>query len=250
MTPPRDDDNHQETHTMTNPVLLNNIDHKDLRVITRRGADLGDERAFAPTFPDEFRSLQAHYPIVFRKADDGTFEPIALFGFENDENLFLEGQEWQATTVPLLVERLPFLIGQNGDELTVHIDLDNPRVSTTEGEPVFLAHGGVSPYLDHVNAMLLAIHEGMRSNAAFTDALARNELLEGFALDITLDDGSQHRLGGFYTVNEERLAQLPAAAIDSLHKAGFLGPIYFQIASMSNFRSLIERKNRRHAAGR
>ena len=36
---------------------------------------------FALTFPAEFRNLQAHYPIVFRKTRDGQFQPIALFGF-------------------------------------------------------------------------------------------------------------------------------------------------------------------------
>ncbi|MCB1609598.1 MAG: SapC family protein, partial [Xanthomonadales bacterium] len=52
---------------MPNHVLLNNVEHQDLRVITRRGADLGDQVMFAVTFPDEFRSIQAHFPIVFRK---------------------------------------------------------------------------------------------------------------------------------------------------------------------------------------
>ncbi len=234
---------------MANPVLLNNIDHKDLRVITRPGADLGDARAFVQTFPAEFRQLQAHYPIIFRKDDASqAFEPIALFGFESDENLFLEGQAWEAAEIPLLVSRMPFLIGQHGEELMIHVDLDNPRVNQAEGEPVFLEHGGMSPYLENINAMLLAIHEGMQTNAGFVEALLKNELLEGFSFDITLDDGSQHRFGGFYTINEERLAALDAATLDSLHKAGYLAAIYFQIASLSNFRSLIDRKNRRHAA--
>jgi len=234
---------------MANPVLLNNIDHKDLRVITRHGADLGDDQAFVATFPAEFRQLQAHYPIVFRKPEGSdAYEPIALFGFEAGENLFLDGQSWDAAAVPLLVSRMPFLIGQHGEELMIHVDMDSPRVGKDEGEPVFLPHGGMSPHLENVNSMLLAIHEGMGANAGFIEALLKNELLEGFSLDITLDDGSQHRLGGFYTIHEERLAALDAATLDRLHKAGYLAAIYFQIASLSNFRDLIDRKNRRHAA--
>ena len=239
---------------MANPVLLNNIDHKDLRVITRHGADLGDNRAFVQTFPAEFRQLQAHYPIIFRKDDASqAYEPIALFGFESDENLFLEGQDWDAATVPLLVSRLPFLIGQHGEELMIHVDLDSPRVSKLEGEAVFLPHGGSTPYLENINSMLLAIHEGMQTNAGFIEALLKNELLEGFSLDITLDDGSQSRLSGFYTIHEERLASLSAAAVHELHQAGYLAPIYYALASLSNFRGLIDRKNRRmkaDAAGR
>lgn len=234
---------------MAKPVLLNNVDHKDLRVITRHGRGLDDSHAYVQTFAAEFRLLQAHYPIIFRKQSEAhPYEPIALFGFETDENLFLEEDRWDAPTLPLLVERLPFMIGRDGDELVIHVDVDSPRVSTVEGEPVFLPHGGMSPYLENVNSMLLTIHEGMGANAAFIDALEKHGLIEGFSLDITLDDGSQNRLAGFYTINEERLAALDGAAIESLHKAGWLAAIYFQIASLSNFRALIDRKNARRAA--
>jgi len=64
--------------------LLNNIDHKDLRVITTRSADYGDNIWYTPTFPHEFKNLQAHYPIFFTKnTDSGKFQAVAVFGFEN-----------------------------------------------------------------------------------------------------------------------------------------------------------------------
>ena len=236
---------------MANPVLLNNVDHKDLRVNCARGADLGDEVMFAPTFPAEFRNLQAHYPIVFRKAGDGvSFEAIALLGFQEGENLFLQRHRWDAAYLPLTIERQPFLIGVNGGELTVHVDLDNPRVGTGSGEAVFLPHGGTTEYLERVNAILLTIHQGLQTMPAFVAALLEHELLESFVLDIELDDGSQNRLAGFYTINEERLGALTGPALERLHKLGYLQAIYLAIASLSQFRALIERKNRAHAASR
>ena len=48
-------------------------------------------------------------------------------------------------------------------------------------------------------------------------------------------------------------ASLSAAAVHELHQAGHLAPIYYALASLSNFRALIDRKNRRiktDAAGR
>lgn len=56
---------------MTKAVLLNNVDHKDLRIVSRRGAGYGDNVMFATTFPAEFCPLQAYYPIVFSKTQDG-----------------------------------------------------------------------------------------------------------------------------------------------------------------------------------
>ena len=80
---------------MANHVLLNNVDHKDLRIITRRSAESGDNVRFALTFSWEFRNVQACYPIVFRKVEGGAgFLPIAMLGFEAGENLFLDDSGW------------------------------------------------------------------------------------------------------------------------------------------------------------
>jgi hypothetical protein len=235
---------------MTQAVLLNNVDHKDLRIDTRRAGSLGDDVMCAPTFPAEFRNVQSHYPIVFRKAADGGFQPVALFGFEEKQNLFLNGERWDASYLPLAIERQPFLVGVQGEELLVHVDLDHPRVSRERGEPVFLAHGGTTEFLERMNSILLALYEGLQGVPAFVSALLENELLESFTLDVELDGGSRNRLAGFYTINEDRLAALDGVALHKLHQAGHLHAIYMAVASLSHFRALIERRNRRDVAGR
>ena len=236
---------------MANTVLLNNVDHKDLRVITRRGAEYGDNVMFAITFPAEFRSLQAHYPIVFRKSPDGTtFQPIALFGLQEGQNLFLRRQGWDATYLPLAIERLPFFIGVADEEMVVHVDLDSPRISATQGEAVFLTHGGTSEFLERMNSVLLAIHLGLESTPAFIAALLEHDLLESFVFDIELADGSKSRLAGFYTINEERLNALGGSTLERLCKAGHLQAVYMAIASLSQFRALIERQDQFNAGER
>lgn len=233
---------------MPKSVLLNNIEHKNLRVITRHGAEFGDSQMLSPTFPSEFRDVQACYPIVFRKTTDGLgFESVALFGFQEGENLFLNDDRWDATYLPMLVERQPFQIGINGDELMVHIDIDSPRVSDAEGQAVFKEHGGNTDFLEKTTSLLLAIHQGLQGSPLFLAALLEHELLESFVLDIELNDGSQNRLVGFYTINEDRLAALGVDAVAKLHQAGMLPFIYMVIASLSNFRALIDRKNALHA---
>ena len=69
-------------------------------------------------------------------------------------------------------------------------------------------------------------------------------------LDIQFLDGAQHRFAGFYTIQEERLGKLDAAALGKLHERGYLLPIYMVIASFANFRSLIERASKLNAAER
>ena len=231
---------------MAKPVLLNNVEHKDLRVITARGAQYGDSQMAVVAALNEFRDLQACFPIVFHQTSNGGmgYEPLALMGFQDGENLFLKGDRWDAPYVPLMLERQPFLIGVNPDgELMVHIDVENPRVSTVDGTPVFKEHGGNSEFLDYRNSMLAAIHQGMQAMPAFIAALTKFQLLESFVLDIELNDGSQNRLAGFYTINEEKLGALGAEALGELHQAGHLTAIFMAVASLSNFRHLIDRKN-------
>lgn len=236
---------------MSNSVLLNNVDHKNLRVITTRSARYGDNLMTALSFPQEFRNLQAHYPIVFFKSDDGTsLQSAALLGFEEGENLFLSESGWDAAYVPLSVVRQPFLIGNSGGELVLHIDLDSPRISADHGEPIFLEYGGNTDFLEQMSSTLRAIHEGLEMAPAFSAALLALNLLESFVFDVQLPDGSQHRLAGCYTINEERLHALDGAALERLSRAGFLQPIYMVIASLSNLSALAERKRKAHAGSR
>lgn len=238
---------------MANHQLLDNITHKNVRVITDRTAWYGDDIAATLVFPLEFRRVQLEYPIAFqRDAQLGHYEPIAIFGFSERENLFLGAAGWDASYIPLTVERQPFLIGfstsdddgEPRDEPVVHIDMDSPRISGSDGEPVFLEHGGQSPFLERINSVLNAIHEGHAQNRQFSQALTAFDLLEPFSLKFELKDGTGQTLGGLHTLNEDALSALDATSLGKLHTAGFLESIYMVMASIGNFRTLIERKNR------
>ncbi|HBK47027.1 MAG TPA: peptidase [Xanthomonadaceae bacterium] len=241
---------------MSHPVLLNNVDHHDLRVVIARGARYGDDAMLAPTFPREFRDLQAYYPIVFRQTRDG-FLPVALLGLREGENLFLEegadGACWDAHYVPLAIERLPFLIGAADGEPMLHIDLDHPRVTRggdAPGQPLFLEHGGSTPFLQRMASLMRTLHDGLQENAAFGAALARLDLLEPFVLNAQTGNGAQCRLSGFHTLAEERLRALDGQALHALARADYLEPIYMALASLSHLRDLIGRMERRHAFDR
>ena len=236
---------------MARHVLLNNVEHKNLRVDATRSAALGDDLMLALTFPAEFRNVQAHYPIVFHKGADGAFQPVALLGLREGQNLFLDGSRWRAHYVPLAVERQPFLIGRDGaGEPVLHIDLDSPRVGCVAGEALFREHGGTTEFLERMASVLQALHEGVGATPAFIAALLEHRLLESFVLDVELDDGAQHRVSGFYTIHEERLRALDGAALQALHRAGHLEAAYMAIASLSHLRQLIEWMKGADVAGR
>jgi hypothetical protein len=236
---------------MANHVLLDNINHKDLKIISKRSADLGDNIPSVVTFPFEFRDIQTNFPICFCKdSETGKFYTAALFGFEEKENLFLEGDQWDAAYTPLMLERQPFFIGkqqaQNGEEQRlIYVDMDSPRVSSNQGQQLFLEQGGTSEYLQRISSILEAIYQGQQQTNEFVELMLKYDLIESFTLKVELNDATQNQLQGFYTINEDTLNGLSAEVITELMASGYLQAAYMVIASMSNFRSLIERKNRR-----
>lgn len=235
---------------MARNELLNNVAHKELKIIQERSTSSGDNIGYSAIIPLEFRQAASCYPIFFRKTkSDNQFEAIALFGFAPDENLFLSDQRKEDCYIPLSVTRVPFAIGYTQNSVTgqrepvIHVDMDHPRVSTTQGEPVFLEHGENSPYLDRVNSILAELISGVTVCKRFTDILQAEDLLESFVLKITLDNGQQIETGGFYTINEKVLRELNAEQLARLHSQNFLELIYMSIASLANIKKLINKKN-------
>lgn len=207
---------------------------------------------YALTFPFEFRNVQAHYPIMFHQDAKGELYPIALFGFQQNENLFLNESGWNASYVPAMIRREPFLIGYQGSEIqddadklrVLSIDLDHPRVSKEEGELLFQPLGGRTLFLEQMANLMEDIYTGYLHNRIFMEALKEHDLLEAVTLDITLTDGSENQLLGFHTINEDKVQQLPGDVLRRFSENHLLMPLFMVLASMANLRTLIEMKNK------
>jgi hypothetical protein len=234
---------------MSQYQILNGEKHRQLRVRTGYGAALGDAVMYVMTYPMEFRDIQGSYPILFTKdPNTGGFFAAAVLGLEPGQNLFLQEDRWDATYVPAMVRRQPFLIAtsREGDEKppVVSLDLDHPRVSQDEGEALFDSKGEPSELLNQKIGLLEKLHRGLQHSSGFVDALLKHQLLVQVVLDLSFNDGGKKTLQGFYCIAEERLYQLKGEALESLNQAGYLQPVFMAVASLSRVRELIERRNR------
>ncbi len=235
---------------MSNHQILNAADHAELRIHTGASAAFGDNVMACLATPSEFRSVQTHYPIVFRKdIATGAFSPIALFGFENGENLFLLGDSWDARYRPMAQVIQPFLIGRTVSEneiAQVHIDITSPRISMNgEGTRVFDIDGRPTPYLEAMATRLSDLDHGYQQIPEFCSVLERFDLLEPFTMEVSLDDSSRNSLVGYHIIAEERLASLDGSGLTALQAKGYLLPIFMAVASLSRFSDLVARKNAR-----
>ena len=234
--------------------LLNNVAHKDLRIVTGFGRAFGDEVGMVPAFPTEFAELQREYPIFLRRErDGGQWQAVTLLGFEANENLFLREGRWNAGYLPGYVARGPFLIGfqeQTVDgelrkEPVIHVDMEHPRIGAGEGEAVFLPHGGHSPYLEHVITVLRGIRDGAEAGTAMFATFDELGLIQPMNVELKFDAEHGASLTGLHGIDRERLAALEADALHRLHRSGYLEGAYLMLGSMHNLRRLMAEKQRR-----
>lgn len=236
---------------MANTTLLNNIAHHHVKVMPRFGIEFGDSISSALVFPTEFIELQKEYAILLRQhPETKKYQATVLLGLSQNENLFLNPATtsgWAANYIPAVVAKGPFLIGIQTQESgstapVIHIDLDHPKVNHEQGYPLFLEHGGNSPYLEHIANTLKIIHQGVAMQDAMFELFSELGLIEPVEINIDLHNGEKHRLLGNFTIHEEKLMSLNGSQLERLNKSGFLSLAFAVITSMTNIRRLTEIK--------
>ena len=230
------------------PVQINNIDHAELRVSPRAGAEFGDAANQALVFPSEFEELQREFAIIFRRRDTG-IQAYALLGLDRDENLFLSGDRWASRYVPASHRRGPFSIGiarpsadTDAGEPMIHVDMDDPRVGDPDGLPLFLEHGGNAPYLDHISGVLRLLYQEMEHAPTAYAALDDAGLLTPVTLTIDVSEERRYTLPDVLVIDIEALAGLTGEPLERLHRSGLLRLATLAVASLGNIQHLIARK--------
>jgi hypothetical protein len=222
-----------------NIVKLDTRAHRDLRIRVGPSADFGDAQRFAAVIPGEFTQLATACPLFFSKdSETGAFYSGAMLGFDEGENLFLDGDSYRGHR-PLSLQRMPFFT--SGDDLA--LDMDHPRVGAADGAAVFDGEGKPTAYLESVVASLKQLRAGQEQGRIFIETLLANDLIEAVDLDIAFDDGAHHHVQGLYTISRERLEALDDKAVVELFRRGYLLLIHAMIISQKQLPALIERRN-------
>jgi len=234
---------------MSNLVTLNNHAHQHIRVDTQLAEAQGASLSMVPVVLSEFLKLAVQFPIAFTKnKDTGRFVCVALFGFQEGENLFISNNEWDSLYIPLQIRRQPFFLGNSDiseDQFVICIDTGHQSIQQGQGEQIFDSDGKETVYLENIKSVLAELINGEAATQSFIDTLANLKLLQPMQLEITFANGESSRIEGIYTVNEENLNRLNPDDLNSLHVKGYLSPIYTMMTSIGHIYGLINKKNKR-----
>jgi hypothetical protein len=230
------------------PVVLEK--HKSLKVKPITKFDFVKNVNMASVMVHEFPKVAPTYPIVF--LEDPTkdqFKPVALFGLDQGENLFVQGDSWKATYIPAIIRRYPFVLAGTAESkrFTVCIDEQSEFVNESEGEPLFTADGQPSKALEQVKKYLQELQQMELFTDAFVKHLAAKNLFT--PMNMNLRVGKQVKsVTGAYIINEERLNKLSSEAFLELREKRYLPVIYAHLGSLGQMERLIAFKDSSLAA--
>lgn len=185
----------------------------------------------------EFGEACKEYPIVFAKGADNNFVPVALLGFRQDENLYIDVKgKWNARYIPAYVRRYPFIFSETSPGQLV-LCMDEACVGlnvTGGGNPLFDEQGAASPFLNGVIQLMQNYQADYLRTQAFVANLQKLDLLKESSARIALNAGGEFSLNGLWLVDDAKLAALDDAKLLELARSGELGWIYAHLISMSN----------------
>ena len=231
---------------MPNYVVLDKSKHKSLKVKKGYSVEAGDNVHMVDVYPSEFRSLMSFYPILLTKsAMTGEFIFISVFGLEENENLFLQSEDWNASYVPLAIRKAPFAVTHNeaDGKSYIVVDEESKKLSEEHGESFIDEDGNPLPYLQNVEQMLLRIAEGKEDAKDLIAFMEANELIQPITFKAQDSSGDVKSFSGLYSLNEEKFNALSKEMVGALHENGALQLMYYMLASMSQLAGLVHKKN-------
>lgn len=233
------------------PTPINRNKHKDARIRSIAG-----DYSFAGATNSvllagvEFIEASKEYPIVFSKASDDRYVPVALLGLRNEENLFVDEQgAWDARYIPAFVRRYPFVLARGDSEGDYSVCVDeafsgfraSPGKQDQEGEPLFDENGENSPALQRAVEFLGEYQRQYQRVERFTARLAELDLFTELTARVELREGGKFALGGLQVVDEKKLLELGDEEALKLFRQGELAWVYSHLASLTNMNRLVNR---------
>jgi hypothetical protein len=77
----------------------------------------------------------------------------------------------------------------------------------------------------------------------FIKELEEHDLLQELELNIALSTEEKKKLVGIFTINEEKVKELPDEVVLDFHKRGLFVPIYSMLGSLSQMNRLAQLRN-------
>lgn len=225
-------------------VPVNKARHGGCGVKTSDNFNFAKDVNSLPLLAQEFRDAVREYPIVFAGAEDKIM-PAVLLGFGEHENLFVDASgKWDAKYIPAFARRYPYVFSTSDDGQTLTLCIDEEYSGFNqdgEGERLFSDDGEQTPYLKKVLEFQTEFQRLFARTQIFCKNLYELGLLDPMQVQLKIGSDREMSIGGFMTVNRDRLKEIPADRLAQLAEVDELELIYLHLQSLYNVNDLARR---------
>lgn len=187
------------------------------------------------------------YPLAFtRDPQTGEFAPVALFGLQQKQNLFVDerGRWREHCYVPAFIRRYPFCIAhvlsKDGTAAKNLVCVDEGQLVAGE-KPLFDRTGKPTEHWKPVLNQLELIEGARQRTRVFARRLDALGLLAPFdAVAVVKGGGVKSRMQGLYRVDDKKLLQINARDLRTMLKRTELGWVYAHLHSLDHFGRLLD----------
>lgn len=223
---------------ITNQVVLNPQLHRALKF--RPTSEIGEawHTHLFPVALDEFPQLACEYPLVFVKnSETGQFQAVALTGFQPGQNLYWQGNRWQARQLPQSVLAYPWSLVVMAGQLQLAISDAAACLHPHDGLPLYVDHAVEAPWLQQRRHALVRQAQQLQLLREWTQRLVALDLLQAQILQFA--DGQQ--INGLYLISQEKLQQLRPDQLQQLTQQGDMLLIMAQVISLQHIDTLVQK---------
>jgi hypothetical protein len=226
------------------PVLLDREKHRKRRVKPSTTYAFARRANSLFVAAGEFNEACKEYAIVFTRSGSGKVMPVVMLGLRARENLFVnEAGEWTGRYIPAFVRRYPFVLAQLPGQAAMGVCIDEayPGLNDKEGEALFDAKGGDTPFLQNALDFLGQYQREFTRTENFCQRVEQAGLLTEMNARADLVDGRTFTVASLLVIDEKKLMTLPDATVMSLFRTGELHLISMHLASLSNMKALVDK---------
>lgn len=224
--------------------LVNTEAHKTLRINPKKVNVPENQVNACIVVAGELSSLIHEYPIFITKDQKrDQYQLTAILGLHSGDNLYLDGEQWRATYLPLDILRKPFQAfipdPNHTSKGSIAIDINSPAVSETTGQRLFTDRGESTDYFKRIETTFKQLMSGTQYTADLLRQAVEFDLLEQVDLKFDLANSEPVTLNGLYIFSQDKVTALKGDALEQCHQSGLLQVCHLTMASSLHLNKLI-----------
>ena len=220
-------------------TVLNSNEHRDFRFTPEKDFFFAKDMNVIPITFSEIRKLCCDYPIVYLGGESPSL--AILVGIDKDgKNLAIdENGKFRGDYIPAFLRRYPFIMVKTGEEqMALGCDIESGCFSSPEGQRIFDDEGKPTEILNNIGNFLKGLEDEFLITRNLVAELDRLGILEDRVLSIGEGDSAK-KIGGFKTVEHEKMTALSDDILVDMVKKGWIEVITLQQFSLKNIDKLI-----------